>query len=170
MNTTHSAAVTPVPRLPGTVGPIRVARTHVASLIALWTPVAVALAMTGIYLWGNVTWMNETDFVEDDPLVGLGAVFIVVIGAFIVALTTALAVVGTCFTKVVVRSGVAIVGALVLLMVGAYVLYVIVGPTIDTADVTSQYGAAASSIAFIAGTALSVVPLIVAIVMRRRIA
>lgn len=146
----------------------RVARTDASSLAALWTPAAIALAMTGVYLWGHVTWLNETQFVEDDPLTGVGAVLLVVLGGLVVVTTTVLAVIGTCFTTVTTRFGCAIAAALVPLAVGAWAVYAFSGPSVETGDVTSELGATAASISFIVGTVLSVVPLVVALVVRRR--
>lgn len=169
MRTAPSATATqPVPLT--TPDPTRVARTDTSSLVALWTPTAVALAMTGIYLWGHVTWLDETRFVEDDPLTGLGIVLLVVLGCIVVSVTATLAVIGTCFTKVTTRSGLAIAAALVPLAVGAWALYAFSGPSVETGDVTSEYGATAASLSFVAGTGLSVVPLVVvvAVLARRR--
>lgn len=154
---------------PGGSSATRVARTHRTSLIALWTPVAVALAMTAVFLYGNVTWMNETDFAQDASLVGLGAVLIVLLGAVLAAATAVLAVIGTCFTTLTTRFGLAVVGALLPFGAGVYVLVIFTRPgETDTADVTSDYGAAAVVVSLVVGIALSVVPVVVAALTRRR--
>ena len=141
-----------------------------SSLMALWTPTVVALAMTGVYLWGHLTWLDETRFVEDDPLIGIGAVFLVVLGCIVVSLTATLAVIGTCFTKVATRFAFAFPAAFIPLAVGAWAVHAFSGPSVETGDVTSDYGATAASVSFIVGTALSVVPLVVAgaMFLRRR--